>query len=84
MYGSGISKYGEVIDIGVKLNLIEKSGAWFSYNSIRIGQGRENAKQYLLDHPAIFNEIEQKIRQLANTNDAATFIEEAEAEMVDA
>ena len=63
MYGSGISKEGEIIDIGVKLELIEKSGAWFSYNNIRIGQGRENVKQYFKEHPAIFNEIEQKIRQ---------------------
>lgn len=69
MYGSGISKEGEMIDIGVKLELIEKAGAWFSYNNIRIGQGRENAKQYLKDHPNIYNEIEQKIRELsANLN----------------
>ncbi|WPY01228.1 DNA recombination/repair protein RecA [Candidatus Trichorickettsia mobilis] len=63
MYGSGISKEGEIIDIGVKLELIEKSGAWFSYNNIRIGQGRENVKQYFKEHQTIFNEIEQKIRQ---------------------
>ncbi|WP_316352993.1 recombinase RecA [Candidatus Trichorickettsia mobilis] len=63
MYGSGISKEGEIIDIGVKMELIEKSGAWFSYNNIRIGQGRENVKQYFKEHPTIFNEIEQKIRQ---------------------
>jgi recombination protein RecA len=78
MYGSGISKPGEIVDIGVKLDLIEKSGAWFSYNNIRIGQGRENAKQYLINNPAISDEIEKKIRQLANTNGAAAFIEEKE------
>jgi recombination protein RecA len=78
MYGSGISKPGEIVDIGVKLDLIEKSGAWFSYNNIRIGQGRENAKQYLIDHPAISDEIEKKIRQLANTSGAPAFIEEKE------
>lgn len=63
MYGSGISKTGEIIDLGVKLDLVEKSGAWFSYNSTRIGQGRENAKQYLHDNPKVMEEIEQKIRQ---------------------
>lgn len=63
MYGSGISKEGEMIDIAVKLDLIEKSGAWFSYNNIRIGQGRENAKQYLKDNPTMYAEIEQQIRQ---------------------
>jgi recombination protein RecA len=65
MYGSGISKVGEIIDIGTKLDLIEKSGSWFSYNSVRIGQGRENAKEYLLANPKIADEIEQKIRQYA-------------------
>ena len=63
MYGAGISKEGEMIDLGVKLEIIEKSGSWFSYNDIRIGQGRENVKQYLKDHPAIYAEIEQIIRQ---------------------
>jgi len=67
MYGTGISKEGEMIDIGVKLDLIEKSGSWYSYNNVRIGQGRENAKQYLHSNPTIFAEIEQKIRQLSST-----------------
>lgn len=62
MYGSGISKEGELIDIGVKLDLVEKSGAWFSYKSTRIGQGRENAKEFLKQNPQILNEIEQEIR----------------------
>jgi recombination protein RecA len=65
MYGEGISKTGELLDIGVKTNLIEKAGAWFSYNSERIGQGRENAKQYLKANPKIANEIEAKIRAKA-------------------
>lgn len=64
MYGSGISKTGEIIDLGVKHDLIEKSGAWFSYNDQRIGQGRENAKQYLLDNPEVSAEIENKIREI--------------------
>jgi recombination protein RecA len=62
MYGEGVSKVGEVLDLGVKAGLVEKSGAWFSYDSIRIGQGRENAKQYLKDHPDMFDKIEQAIR----------------------
>jgi recombination protein RecA len=63
MYGSGISKEGEMIDLGVKLEIIEKSGSWFSYKNIRIGQGRENVKQYLKEHKEMFGEIEQLIRQ---------------------
>jgi recombination protein RecA len=63
MYGSGISKEGEMIDLGVKLEIIEKSGSWFSYKNTRIGQGRENVKQYLKEHKEMFEEIEQLIRQ---------------------
>jgi recombination protein RecA len=66
MYGEGISKRGELIDLGVKAGVVEKSGAWFSYNSTRIGQGRENAKTYLRDHPDMANEIENAIRGHAN------------------
>jgi len=62
MYGEGISKTGELIDLGVKLGIIEKSGSWFSYGDERIGQGRENAKSFLKDHPEIGKEIEVKIR----------------------
>ncbi len=62
IYGEGISKIGEIIDLGVKAEIIEKSGSWFAYNGERIGQGRENVKQYLKDHPKIAEEIEQKIR----------------------
>jgi len=62
MYGEGISKMGEVIDLGVKAGVVEKSGSWFSYGDERIGQGRENAKQFLRDHPATAQEIEDKIR----------------------
>lgn len=65
LYGEGISKLGELIDLGVKAGIIEKSGAWFSYNSDRLGQGREKAKQYFRDNPNIAQEIEQKIRQNA-------------------
>jgi recombination protein RecA len=62
MYGEGVSKTGELIDLGVKANLVEKSGSWFSYNGTRIGQGRENAKQYLRDNPKVAEEIEAQIR----------------------
>jgi len=62
MYGEGISKVGEILDLGVKAGLIEKSGAWFSYDSIRIGQGRENAKIYLKENPDVTQRIENAIR----------------------
>ncbi|MDF2142327.1 recombinase RecA [Paenirhodobacter sp. CAU 1674] len=62
MYGEGISKVGELIDLGVKAGVVDKSGAWYSYGDERIGQGRENAKQFLRDHPDMAYEIEDKIR----------------------
>ena len=62
MYGEGVSKVGEILDLGVKAGLIEKSGAWFSYDSIRIGQGRENAKSYLKENPDVAQRIENAIR----------------------
>ena len=61
MFGSGVSKMGELIDYGVKMDIIDKAGAWFSYNDGKIGQGKENSKQFLLDNPEIANEIEKKI-----------------------
>ncbi len=65
MYGEGISKVGELIDLGVKANVVEKSGAWFSCDGQRIGQGRENAKQYLRDHPDMAAAIEARVRAQA-------------------
>jgi len=62
LYGQGISKLGEILDMGVAANLVEKSGAWFAYDGQRIGQGRENARQFLKDNPEIAQAIEQKIR----------------------
>jgi recombination protein RecA len=83
MYGEGISKVGELIDLGVKAGVIEKSGAWFSYDSVRIGQGRENAKQFLRDHKDMLDAIELKIRDsagvVANAMLAPPETEEAEA-----
>ena len=63
MYGEGVSKSGELIDLGVKIGVVEKSGSWFSYDSRRLGQGRENAKQFLGENPEIADAIEQAIRQ---------------------
>ncbi len=71
MYGEGISKVGELIDLGVKAGVVEKSGAWFSCDSQRVGQGRENAKQFMRDNPAMAESVEKRIRAqaagLANT-----------------
>jgi recombination protein RecA len=61
LYGEGISKAGDVLDLGVSNEIIEKSGAWFSYKDERIGQGRENARLFLKEHPAVMEEIEKKI-----------------------
>ena len=81
MYGEGISKVGELIDLGVKAAVVEKSGAWFSYDSQRIGQGRENAKQFLRDHRSIADAIEAKVREqsgvIANTM-LASIVDDAE------
>ncbi|MDQ1079010.1 recombinase RecA [Pseudoroseomonas cervicalis] len=65
MYGEGVSKVGELLDLGVKAGVVEKSGAWFSCDSQRIGQGRENAKQFLRDNPSMAESIEQRIRAQA-------------------
>ena len=63
MYGEGVSKMGELVDLGVKAGIVEKSGAWFSYDSVRLGQGRENAKTFLKEHPDVAAKIESQIRQ---------------------
>jgi recombination protein RecA len=63
MYGEGISNEGEILDIGANLELIEKSGSWYSYEGIRLGQGRENAKRYLKENPALARKIENLIRE---------------------
>ena len=75
MYGEGVSKVGELIDLGVKAGIVEKSGAWFSYNSQRLGQGRENSKQFLRDNPVLADEIELSLRQNAGLI-AEKFLEE--------
>ena len=65
MYGEGVSRYGELIDLGVTAGIVEKSGAWFSYDSMRLGQGRENAKTFLRENPEVADKIERAIRQNA-------------------
>ena len=62
MYGQGISKLGEIIDLGVKAGVIEKSGSWFSYNSTRIGQGRDNVREFLKANPDVAADIERQVR----------------------
>ena len=62
IYGKGISKEGSILDLAVELNIVEKSGSWFSYNGERIGQGRENVKKYLQENPDILEDVEKKVR----------------------
>lgn len=66
MFGEGISKIGEILDLGVKLGVVQKSGAWFNYGEMRLGQGRDNAKQFLKDHPEVSGEIEKIVRANAD------------------
>ncbi|MCD8324817.1 MAG: recombinase RecA, partial [Clostridiales bacterium] len=83
MFGKGISREGDVLDLAANLNIINKSGAWYSYNGERIGQGRENAKNYLTEHPDVWNEVEAKVRDhydLDGKRAAADSPEEASAE----
>jgi recombination protein RecA len=83
MYGEGISKLGELIDLGVKAGVVEKSGAWFSHDSQRIGQGRENAKQFLRDHPEMAAAIEQKVRAQSGVVANALMLAGGESEEAD-
>ena len=62
MFGKGISREGDILDLATKIDLVNKSGAWYAYNGEKIGQGRENAKSYLTAHPEIMEEIEEKVR----------------------
>ena len=78
MFGEGISKEGELIDYGVKLDIVDKSGSWFSYKDIKLGQGRENAKAYLKEHPEVAQQIEQEIKQAMGINDSVMMVPEEE------
>lgn len=72
IYGKGISRDGEILDLAVEGDIVEKSGAWYAYNGEKIGQGRENAKNFLIEHPAIFEEVEEKVKaQLFGTEEVA-------------
>ena len=85
MYGGGISHEGELLDLGSKFNIIEKSGSWYSYNAERIGQGRENVKKYLKENPKIASEIEDKIRQSSIVTPLLDIsVDEDESEFVEA
>ena len=80
MYGTGISKVGELVDIGAKLGIVEKSGSWFSYNGVKIGQGRDNAKEYFKNNPEVADEVSAKIMEAClNKNKPAPAKEEAKA-----
>jgi recombination protein RecA len=76
MYGEGISKVGELVDLGVANDIVTKAGAWFSCGDERIGQGRENSKQYLKEHPELANSIEEQVLELYGLSD----IDEAETQ----
>jgi recombination protein RecA len=77
MYGEGVNKAGEVLDLAVSMGLVDKSGAWYSYQGDRMGQGRENAKTYLLEHEEIFLILEQAILEANGIN--RTLASEVEA-----
>ncbi|HWL71078.1 MAG TPA: recombinase RecA [Geminicoccus sp.] len=76
MYGQGVSKTGELIDLGIRAGVVEKSGSWFSYKDTRIGQGRENAKNYMVQNPEVAAELEGIIRQSAGISGAAALLDE--------
>jgi len=71
VYGEGISKVGEIVDMGVELGIVQKSGSWFSYNGDKLGQGREAVKQLIFDNPAMGEELETKIREKIKENKGA-------------
>ena len=87
MFGEGISREGDVLDLAANLGIINKSGAWYAYNGEKIGQGRENAKQYLRDHPDVMADAESRVREhyglqgaAAQQNAPAATVSEAEEE----
>ena len=72
MYGQGISKTGEVLDLGVEQNIVKKSGSWFSYGETKLGQGRDAVKQLLEDNPELLEELENKIKDSLNPNSSSS------------
>jgi recombination protein RecA len=83
-YGAGISRNGEIVDLGVANNLVEKSGAWYAYKGEKIGQGKKNAVAYLAEHPEAAKEIEAKLRSILQTNGVGAGSEEADESLADA
>jgi recombination protein RecA len=81
MYGEGISKAGEVLDLGVDLNVIDKSGSWFSYNGNRLGQGRDAVKDLIKDNPELMDELEIKIKEKIKGNENVLLDKEAVPEV---
>jgi recombination protein RecA len=75
MYGEGISKVGEIIDLGVELNILKKSGSWFSYGETRLGQGRDSVKGMIADNPELMDELEIKIKDALSTVKTPVFAE---------
>jgi recombination protein RecA len=80
MYGEGISKAGEILDLGVDLDVIDKSGSWFSYNGNRLGQGRDAVKDLIKDNPELMEELEAKIKDKVKVDDSALLDKDAIAE----
>ena len=83
MYGEGISKSGEILDLGVKAGIVDKSGAWFSYEGDRLGQGRENSKTFLTDNPKIAHEIEAAVRESAGLIEKKMLVEPTDEDKAD-
>ena len=83
MYGTGISREGEIIDLGVKADIVDKAGAWYSYDGTRIGQGKDNVREYLRENPAMAVDIENKIRENLGLIERAITIEPVEDADVD-
>lgn len=78
MYGKGISKEGDILDLGVKCNIVKKSGTWFSYEGTRLGQGRENSKKYFMEHPEVAEEIDAKVRSHSLVNGMGSGLKDME------
>jgi recombination protein RecA len=78
LYGQGISREGEIVELGVAHKLVDKSGAWYAYNGEKIGQGKDNAREYLKEHPEIAHEIEAKIRAAVGVNNPTVMVEDAD------
>ena len=76
MFGEGISKVGEIIDLGVELNIVKKSGSWFSYGETKLGQGRDAVKSLLLDNPELTEELENKIKEALTRSDMPVAVEQ--------